>query len=127
MKKTESLLRFLQDKNARRKGLGIEIALLVLLAVFAMSTLLVSTAVLERDGMNSRSDETLERLALDQIGENYLTSKTMPGEDTGYKISDFENGNFAVLTVAGELKLDVKTQDGKITGWTYHNLGNGGQ
>ena len=132
MRRTELVKHFLQDKNARRRGLGIEIALLVLLAVFAMSALLVSSAVLERNGLKDREAETLERLALDQIAEQYLADGTLPDESTGYKITPSEDitpgegENFAVYTTDGELKLDVTIKGGKIAGWSYCNLGIGG-
>lgn len=132
MRRTELVKHFLQDKNARRRGLGIEIALLVLLAVFAMSALLVSSAVLERNGLKDREAETLERLALDQIGEDFLAGKiAADGEYRGY-IVDVEGDGDTHLKVFLEqdggrmLKLDVLTNGDVVTGWTYHNLGIGG-
>ena len=126
MRRTELVKHCLRNKNARRRGLGIEIALLVLLAAVALSALLVSTAMLERNGLKDREAETLERLALDQIAENYLADGTLPDESAGYKITPGVGGNFAVYTTDGELKLDVTIKDGKIDGWSYCNLGIGG-
>ncbi|MBR6555606.1 MAG: hypothetical protein IKT90_05275 [Clostridia bacterium] len=128
MRRTELVKHFLQDKNARRRGLGIEIALLVLLAAVALSALLVSSAMLERNGLKDREAETLERLALDQIAEKYLADHgNLPDESTGYRITAGAGNNFAVYTTDGELKLDVTVSNaGKVTGWTYHNLGIGG-
>lgn len=128
MRRTELVKHCLRNKNARRRGLGIEIALLVLLAAVALSALLVSTAMLERNGLKDREAETLERLALDQIGEKYLADHSnLPDESTGYQITAGAGNDFAVYTTDGELKLDVTVSNaGKVTGWTYHNLGIGG-
>ena len=127
MRRTELVKLCLRNKNARRRGLGIEIALLVLLAAVALSALLVSSAMLERNGLKDREAETLERLALDQIAEQYLADANhLPEESTGYKINPGEGGSFAVYTTGGELKLDVTIKGGKVAGWTYHNLGIGG-
>ena len=127
MRRTELVKHFLQDKNARRRGLGIEIALLVLLAAVALSALLVSSAMLERNSLKDREAETLERLVLDQIAEKYLAdSDSLPDASTGYEIKTTATG-FAVQSIAGELKLDVVIDaGGTVTGWTYHNLGIGG-
>ena len=126
------MLHFLQDKNARRRGLGIEIALLVLLAVFAMSALLVSTAVLERDGMNSRSEETLERLVLDQIGENFCAA-VKAGNSWSFADGVYESKNVVIngeeasmqLTTADsvdklEISLKKISEKWTVTQWVYH-------
>ena len=126
MRRTELVKHCLRNKNARRRGLGIEIALLVLLAAVALSALLVSTAMLERNSLRDSETVTLERLALDQIAEKYLFDGTEPDASTGYEIKTTATG-FAVQSIAGELKLDVVIDDGgKVAGWTYHNLGIGG-
>ena len=126
MRRTELVKHCLRNKNARRRGLGIEIALLVLLAAVALSALLVSSAMLERNGLKDREAETLERLELDQIAEQYLADGTLPDESVGYKINPGEGGSFAVYTTGGELKLDVTIKGGKVAGWSYCNLGIGG-
>ena len=133
MKRTELVMHYLRDKNARRRGLGIEVALLVLLAVFAMSALLVSTAMLERNNLRDSETVTLERLALDQIGEDFLAGKitapTAEGETyNGYRIAVVDANNRLLVTdTNGEWKLEVKLDDGgKVAEWSYHNLGIGG-
>ena len=77
----------LWKKLACRRGLGIEIALLVMLVTTAMCILLVSTALLEKKNIDTRSAEVTERLALDQIGQDFLsgkiTGKTPEGEKIG--------------------------------------------
>ena len=131
MRRTELVKHCLRNKNARRRGLGIEIALLVLLAAVALSALLVSSAMLERNSLKDRKAETLERLALDQIGEKYLAGKIVlnVGETTeynGYKVTVKETGWMQVSAIDDELKLVVKTDGGKVTEWSYYNLGIGG-
>lgn len=130
MRRTELVKHFLQNKNARRRGLGIEIALLVLLAAVALSALLVSSAMLERNGLKDREAETLERLALDQIGEDFLAGKiAADGEYRGY-IVERDGGTHLKVFLEQDgsrmLKLDVLTNGDIVTGWTYHNLGIGG-
>lgn len=123
----------LWKKLACRRGLGIEIALLVMLVTTAMCILLVSTALLEKENIDTRSAEVTERLALDQIGQDFLSGKitgeTPEGENyNGYVIYDCVPGQvLKVHSLYGELKLDVAINGDKITQWSYHNLGIGGQ
>ena len=130
MRRTELVKHCLRNKNARRRGLGIEIALLVLLAAVALSALLVSTAMLERNNLRDSETVTLERLALDQIGEDFLAGKiTADGEYRGYIVEPYGEKNLRVFLESDGirlLKLDVLTNGGKVAGWTYHNLGIGG-
>ena len=123
----------LWKKLACRRGLGIEIALLVMLVTTAMCILLVSTALLEKENIDTGSAEVTERLALDQIGQDFLsgkiTGKTPEGENyKGYVIYACVPGQvLKVHSLYGELKLDVAINGDKITQWSYHNLGIGGQ
>lgn len=121
----------LWKKLACRRGLGIEIALLVMLVTTAMCILLVSTALLEKENIDTRSAEVTERLALDQIGQDFLNGKITSadvGKDyRGYKIETCDAKNLHVHTPDGALKLTVIINGDKITQWSYHNLGIGGQ
>lgn len=55
-----------------RRGLGIELALLVLLVVSACSTLLVSSALMEKDRLQYREEHLLRQLVLDEVAEGIL-------------------------------------------------------
>ena len=124
----------LWKKLACRRGLGIEIALLVMLVTTAMCILLVSTALLEKENIDTRSTEVTERLALDQIGQDFLAKKAPLNangthEYNGYT-AEVEDGHLKVFLgpeTNQMLKLDVTISGGKVTGWSYHNLGIGGQ
>ena len=123
----------LKQKLACRRGLGIEVAMLVLLVTTAMCILLVSTALLSKQNIISREEEVTERITLDQIGDDFLAGKIMgttpDGENyKGYKIAECTPG--AVLKVhslTGELKLYVIIKNDKIIQWSYSNTEIGGQ
>ena len=94
----------LWKKLACRRGLGIEIALLVMLVTTAMCILLVSTALLEKENIDTRSAEVTERLALDQIGQDFLSGKiSAPTEEyRGYKIAVCNDDYLRVVDVLDE-------------------------
>ena len=131
---------FLQwkGKATGRKGMGMELALLVLFVVFACSILLVSSAMLGKSNLNDRKDQMIERFALDMLAEKAWAGQTIESEDYAvYQRVNNEwvplNGGPAVDAAvsegaaylitdkeSGQVKLTV-TWDGnkKITAWEY--------
>ena len=65
---------YIKGKAHDRKGLGMELALLVLLVTFACSTLLVSSALLGKETLVTKESAVLERIALDEFAERVLAA-----------------------------------------------------
>lgn len=70
-----------------RKGLGMELAMLVLLVVFACSTLLVTSALVGRDTLLDEKEKLETRLELDELADNFLSSS--PKTPNARKYSDY--------------------------------------
>ena len=91
----------------RKKGVAIEISIIALVVVFAISTLLVSISVMANAiGKNALSDQQ-EKTQLAEFAISYIKTTT----DTNYT-KDFESEN-------GTFTLTVKVENGKIISWTY--------
>ena len=73
-------------KTTGRKGMGMELALLVLFVVFACTVLLVSSALIGKSNMNDQKDELQEKLLIDELAEGFLS-----GDLTAEKIADSEH------------------------------------
>lgn len=56
---------------ARRRGIGIELALLALVVIFGMSALLVSTAMLEKNQLQQEKSAMAQRMELDRLAEEF--------------------------------------------------------
>ena len=116
-----------KGKAFDRKGLGMELALLVLLVTFACSTLLVSSALMGRDTLNAREADLKQQLLLDELAERVLDGQTSLAEDArfaAYAYAEAQEGDVRVLTItdkAGQTLLTVKVDgENKITEWMYH-------
>ena len=126
-----------KGKATCRKGMGMELALLVLFVVFACSILLVSSAILGKGNLTNRKDTLTERLALDMVAEQAMKGQTVTNENYAvYKRVNnawvpmnggpavdagvADDAKWVVLDGEGKVKLSVSCEDGKITGWDYH-------
>lgn len=135
---------YVKGKARCRKGIGMELALMVLLIVAACSLLMVSTALVARDGLLNRGERVTSRLALDQLAEYALATNsterlgTIEEDDprfSGLAVYDtngkifgegpatappFDGTEILIITDAdGKILLTVEATDGKITGWIY--------
>lgn len=63
-----------KGKFTSRKGMGMELALLVLLVVFGCSTLLVSSAMIGKSNMTRQEENLAQRTELDQIAEQFCVA-----------------------------------------------------
>ena len=106
-----------KGKATCRKGMGMELALLVLFVVFACSILLVSSAILGQGNLTRRKDTLTERLALDMVAEQAMKGQTVTNEN--YAVTR-EDNTLVVTDKDGQTKLTVTWENGKITGWDYH-------
>ena len=113
-----------------RRGVAIEMAVLMTVICFAVSSIVLSTALLQHE-KKVRAEERLEEsIIFEQIVEEWLKDTTKDVET--YK----SEGYFGVVTTAGskptkfeifrtdeagnktgDALLTVSIEDGKITGW----------
>lgn len=120
-------LNFLKDKAARRRGVGMELAVMVLLVVFAMSTLLVSTVMLEDDNLEDSKTQMTERMVLDKLGEDFCANVSdawVPADGAYTGSVTVESGVYTMtLTRDGATMLTVELTpagDGyTVTQWNY--------
>lgn len=120
----------IKGKAHDRKGLGMELALLVLLVTFACSTLLVSSALLGKDTLNAKEEAVLERIALDEFAERVLAAdpEVAVTAPDGSRLDGFAydwSDDGTTLTVMRESALaepilTVRRDGQTITEWIYH-------
>lgn len=131
LKMQKSRRNFLKGKAMDRKGMGMELALLVLLVVFACSTLLVTSALVQKENLVGAEDELILHLKLDDMAEyaiengvddfteefpGYMCVYELSGADHKYEF--FEGTEISPLDEA-KLIVRVSTSDGKVTKWDY--------
>lgn len=108
-------MRFLHALRANRKGAGIEMAIMLLVVTFALSTLVLSTSLLQRTRENKAVYNMEQGICLEQIGQRFCdavaqgdTTHTwveiypdyvIAVSDLTMTVSDEENGEI-LLTVA---------------------------
>ena len=104
-------------KAASRKGMGMELALLVLFVVMACSILLVSSAMVGKDNLNDRKEQMLQRIELEQIvkqaqaerSKTEIDNYSLKWDEDTLTISDKEENVLLTVTITGD----------KITYWQY--------
>ena len=111
--------RHLMGKAASRKGMGMELALLVLFVVFACSILLVNSAMLGKSNLNERQDKMAQRFELDMFAEQNLTLPVgethIGGEYDAKRIGD----RLVIFDKEGQVVLTVYLSGNTITAWAY--------
>ena len=145
MKKKRFDFEYLKGKAIDRKGMGMELALLVLLVVFACSVLLVSSALTGSDYLLEKKEDFVQQMTVDQLAEDYLQNGTVTDADrfadyavflhngTEWKkqfgsieiapvvdAADAANGRVLITDLSGNPLLIIeKTADGRILRWDY--------
>ena len=117
MKKLLAKIKYALGKAASRKGMGMELALLVLFVVMACSILLVSSAMVGKDNLNTRKEQMLQRIELEQIVQQAQAERSKTEIDNyslhwngdTLTISDKEENVLLTVTITGD----------KITYWQY--------
>lgn len=74
-------MRHFKGKTFDRSGLVIELALLVILVVFACSTLLLSSAVMGGQKTSAQSHELTHRAVVDELAERLLADPDADAEE----------------------------------------------
>ena len=112
-----------KGKLASRKGMGMELALLVLFAVFACSVLLVSSALLGKSNLNDRRDEMVLRGQVDMLAEQALENHG--SAENGEYVATL-SGNILTVTdkpadpAETKILLTVTLDGNRIVSWEYH-------
>ena len=90
----------------RKKGVAIEISIIALVVVFAISTLLVSISIMANAiGKNALSDQQ---------------EKTQLAQDVMRDIkNNQQNADNTIIKVGNTFTLTVTVKDGKIASWVY--------
>ena len=103
--------------NRLKKGVAIELALLLMLAVFALCTLLVSLALISKDSSDKQFSSLEQKLVLDQVGLSFVNANT--NEDFSLD-SSLATTYTATTSVDGDgvLKLIIKNQSTTQTVFT---------
>lgn len=118
-------MKFIKKIRDDRKGLAIELAMMVMVATFALSILLTTVALLQVDHSSSAMQDVKRRYELEQIGEDYL-AVCRNGSD--FDLSDEQKEYYEIVTKTteslvvrskadNEIALTIELQDGKITKW----------
>lgn len=117
----------LKARHSRRRGIAIELAVSVMLAVTALSVLIVSLSLIQSRNLERTRDRLSERTELDQIGESFCAaagggeSWSLP-EDSAY--SARTDGLALTVTREGTVVLTVELwerENGQyvVTKWSY--------
>lgn len=118
MQKISPKFKYFLGKAASRKGMGMELALLVLFVIFACSTLLLSSAMLGNENMAQRKDQMLRRIELDQFAEDALANEEDNNEEYDYFWSE-DNKILTITDHNGNVLLTVTLDNDKIDKWQY--------
>ena len=97
--------------------MGMELALLVLLAVFACSTLLVTSAMYGKDTLMREQEQVVTRLKLDELAEKALAGK-LPADTGDYTVTKTADG-WIINDMNGN-SLEVITENNVIIAWEYN-------
>ena len=124
-----------KGKATSRKGMGMELALLVLFVVFACSLLMVSSALLGKGNLEDRKAQMIQRFTLDQLAEQALRGEEIDNEDYAVyrRVSGAwnplnggpaldpgveTNYQLVITDAEGQVKLVVQLMNG-VTEWVY--------
>ena len=113
------LLKHLKSLALNRKGLGMELAMLVLLVATGCSMLIVTTAMNGREILMEKEQEVIERLSLDEYAEKVLADPSY--SDSDYKkVPDGTTIKIYATSGTEPLLLTIETDGNKIKSWTYN-------
>ncbi len=121
----KDIFKKLKAKALDRKGLGMELAMMVLLVATGCSMLLVTSAMWGRETLTEKEEELVQRLEIDKYAELVLAkgSDGLTDEETalfpGYS-NDWDGTSSSFeITYDGKTVLEITLANSKITSWTY--------
>ena len=119
MKKLLAKIKYALGKAASRKGMGMELALLVLFVVMACSILLVSSAMVGKDNLNTRKEQMLQRIELEQIAEAAVKSDSRENSTVENYSLHWDGDTLTISDKEENVLLTVTITGDKITYWQY--------
>lgn len=111
-----------------RKGAAIELAIVMLVVTFALSSLVMTVSLLMHQKQNVVEVQGQHTIALEQIGEQFLSNPDFSDWETVYPDYNVEITDGHILSVSykktGELLLTAKLEENEgvysVTEWTEH-------
>lgn len=105
--------------------MAIELAMIVMVVTFALSILLTTLALMQSNRKNVELNATKEKIALEQIGEDYLAAirseelDSLYAQKGDYEIIDKTEQSLVVRRISSnETALTIELDaDGRITVW----------
>ncbi|MBQ7330450.1 MAG: hypothetical protein IJW94_01480 [Oscillospiraceae bacterium] len=122
---------FLHKLRHDRRGIALEMAITLLVVTFALSTLVLSTSLLQHSRKVAVEDEIPRNVILEQIGESFCAA-TAAGKDVNQWSAAYPDYKITVnglkLTVSlpdsdtALLTVELKHEGGKytVTQWSYN-------
>ncbi len=122
---------FLHKLRHDRRGIALEMAITLLVVTFALSTLVLSTSLLQHSRKVAVEDEIPRNVILEQIGESFCAA-TAAGKPTSQWSAAYPDYQITVdglkLTVSlpdsdtALLTVELKHEGGKytVTQWSYN-------
>ena len=95
--------------NRLKKGIAIELALLLMVVIFALCTLLVSIALISRDNVDKQFSSLEQKLVLDQVGLSFANA----GSNEDFSLDSSLATTYSATTSVdnnGVRKLVIKLQ-----------------
>jgi len=117
IKKDNNRMKYLQNKKARRRGVAIELAVMLMLVMTAMSTIIVSTTMIHINKQkNSQSDltelkEEIKKMEYDQIGQAFQ-AMVKDGIGNEYEVISARYENYLKEK---NYSLDITSSNEKMT------------
>lgn len=123
----KDIFKKIKAKVHDRKGLGMELAMMVLLVVFGCSLTMISSAMWARNHLTAKEEQTMQRLEIDEYAELVL-SKGSGGltEEEKARFPDYSNnwdGETVEITYGSETVLEITLENNTIKSWTYTKTG----
>lgn len=123
-----------KGKFTGRKGMGMELALLVLLVVFGCSTLLVSSAMIGKSNLDRQEERLTQRTELDRIAEEFLAAKVQFSKnELGVYVSSWPDEDTELCGYRPAIYLwdETSTEEDKwsaiIDNWVENYLASAGE
>ena len=121
------------SKLADKKGSAIELAIFMLLFVFALCSLVVSLVYVSTINRNSQLADKSRKVEMEQIGEAFvqgtlfvendtLKSPTWIDTDKYVLTISNENGKQTLTVTSGIYVLTVEKDGNNVLAWTYEKL-----
>jgi len=109
-------------KNAKRRGIAIEMAVVTLLLMFALSTILVTVSLINNGNRKSATADLTDRIFIDSVGESFVDA-VLSGEELhawGAQFSPDYNAYTNTEINTGVVELNLyridKTEETKADG-----------